>query len=91
MLELRQRVFHDLHNLSMSAKARLLRINEDIRQARKFRNDELVKELKQQRTVTDKLYSEIMNVIESEVYDQETLEQIRHKYHCSENIFSDIS
>ena len=91
MLELRQKVFHDLHNLSMSTKARLLRINEDIRQARKFRNDELVNELKQQRTVTDKLYSEIMNVIESEVYVQETLEHIRHKYHCSENIFNDIS
>ena len=91
MLQMQQMVFHDLHSLSLSVKARLLRINEDIRQARKFRNDELVNELKQQRTTTDKLYSEILNVIDSEVYDQETLEQIRHKYNCSENIFSDIS
>jgi hypothetical protein len=91
MLEMRQRVFHDLHNLSLSVKARLLRVNEEIRNARRFRNDELLKDLKEQRSTTDKLYSEILNVIDSEVYDQETLERIRSKYHCSENVFSDIS
>lgn len=69
-----------LLSLSQSAKFRLLRIGEEIRVARKARDESAISSLKSDRKQADQLYSEIRTAIDKNLTEPAYVQGLADKY-----------